>query len=309
MDIDNREFYNCVNKNNLTSINDLKNQIDNILIDLSKCWFLKNGKNGKNKYSFNSFVEKFKIALKQCTMDQFIVIGTSTNDLYSLTSRSIHFTPRFLNHKIDEDYVTANISHCALLTHKILLLIKDILNLNTTHLTDLKKITDLNKYPERLAQSEISPNFEVGDYVIAYNDLARITKVNISKYGFKSFEIKYLGQQPLPGIDKDEYLARYIKRLGINKASLIAKMNIITGEDVTKDPEFLEKLLDKSLVHAWENGGLKEHMYGNESLAQIKLNKEQKILQNQVVDVLRNRLIFVLKLIFIKQVKTLKLDK
>lgn len=78
-------------------------------------------------------------------------------------------------------------------------------------LGNLAKTNKANTYPATLIAKLTKPGIEKGDFVLAYGDLAEVVKVNKTKFGYRSFRVKYLERAPIPNIPVDEMPARYVK--------------------------------------------------------------------------------------------------
>jgi hypothetical protein len=109
-----------------------------------------------------------------------------------------------------------------------------------------------------LHKRRTDPDIRIGDFVLAQRDLAQVVKVNTNPdYGFKSFRVRYLIREPLPGLSEDEFVGEHIRLIYKRSTSLvdqtIAEIKRITPE-LTPSVDEINAIICEGVVLEWNNG-------------------------------------------------------
>ena len=272
-------YFSCKNRNIDFQIENIKTEISEILktIDQSKCWYVDiKKKTGLATNNLSNFGKRLQELLPSFSPDHKLTIGTSYQS-YSSVSGNLHNS--IVDKEVDMNMgdVDAYFGQIAILSAHILLVCKDLLGKKPKKgfLSQINRVIKKNDFPGGLLMKITNPKIKVGDFVIAYGDIAEVIKVNKSKFGYKSFRVKYLGNPPLPGISEDEFAARYIK-IYKRKIDIVPKIREIIMQNTPNFKVNNKKILDsvrKTLLESWEEMGFKERAYGRIDLAQKKLQE------------------------------------
>lgn len=272
-----KKFYSGENQNIKYQMDEVKTRIDSILpqMDPNKCWYAKRDKkNGNVRYSLSSFLDRIEYLLPKMTPSQKLTIGGSYQ-MYSSISGNIHVSIGHRDSDTNMKSVETYFSEISIISSHIITVCKDILGRKPRKgfLSEINKIVKENQYPSKLHKRITNPNFKVGDFVTAYGDIAEVVKIKKSKFGYKSYRVRYLGKSPLPGIKEDEFSGRYI--------NLFQKKDIITRQvkeliksdnpDIKINNKSILDSVRKTVTEMWEELGFKERAYGRHDLANKKI--------------------------------------
>lgn len=272
-----KNFYAVENENIKYQINQLETRIQAILIkvDSNKCWYAQFSKKNRTvKNSLSGFLDRINLLIPKMTAAQKLTIGGSYQ-MYSSISGNIHVTLGHRDNNPNMNDVEAHFSQISIISSHIISVCADILNKKPRKgfLAEINKIVKQNKYPEQLHKRITNPNIKVGDFVIAYGDIAEVIKIKKSKFGYKSYRVKYLGKSPLPGIIEDEFSGRYIN-LFQRKTTVTKQVRDLIKKDAPDIKINNKVLLDsirKTVTEMWEELGFKERAYGRHDLANKKI--------------------------------------
>jgi hypothetical protein len=279
-----RTFYKCENKNLGDQIIELEQKAAQLAakLDPTKCWYIKLNNQNQITTGLMGFEGRFKTVFPIMKDVQKAVLRTYGTS-FGMQSEMLHPSTisRGRNKPLDLDDVDSHISRIGILSLHVIAAAKDLMRIHNVK-GFLKEIADLaknNEYPITLFKKQTSPKIEVGDYVTAYNDLAQVTKVIKSTYGYKSFRVKYLETPPMPEIPEDEFTAQYVHLLYSYKdleKGMRRTINLIKPARKRISSKRLEESITGGVIDAWNNG-LKDHMFGDPETGRKKaaiMNKE-----------------------------------
>jgi hypothetical protein len=279
-----KEYYAAKSENYLYQERELKQQIDRLVPSLQadKCWYVK--KDGRKlTYVIDNFDNRFKRSFQKMEVQLKATLRTHYLS-FGIQSRSMHVgtSAGSQNHTLDN--VSAHTSRVGTLALHVIVLVDQLLGQDEKGVLQIcSDIVYKNEYPVDLHIRRTDPDIREGDFVLAQHDLAQVIKVSSNpKYGFKSFRIKYLVREPLPGLQEDVFVGEHVRR-------------IYRGEDLIKQTvEAIKKLNPKAgpskeeindgicegVVLEWSNG-LKEYALnepgGREKLKSFRQKMDQKV--------------------------------
>jgi hypothetical protein len=272
-----RDFYSCDNKNIKYSINRLRQNIKRIeqKIEITKCWYLQSIKPNKDR-ELTSARKLFFKAIEEASPGQKLILGLTYQDAFTGPSMNIHaHIGSMKKGDITTQRIQANIGHLSLLSAHIILLAKKLVKAKFRKglLSQLNRAFIENKYPQELFKNIVSPKIQKGDFVLAYKDLAEVINVNKSRFGYKSFAVRYLSRPPISEITEESMPARYVKLLFKRRELGREVRSIITDHvsDAKISSIHIAQSLREQVVELWENAGLKEHLHGRADLAKEKM--------------------------------------
>lgn len=274
-----KNFYAVENENIKYQINELETRIQTILkqVDPNKCWYAQiNSKNGTVKNSLSGFLDRLNLLIPKMTAAQKLTVGGSYQ-MYSSVSGNIHVTLGHRDNDLSMQDVETHFSQISIIASHIIFVCANILNKKPRKgfLAQINKIVKENKYPAELHKRMTNPNIKIGDFVIAYGDIAEVKRIKKSKFGYKSYRVKYLGKSPLPGINEDEFSGRYIN-LFQRKNTVTKQVRELIKKDAPDVKINNKALLDsvrKTVTEMWEELGFKERSYGRHDLADKKIEE------------------------------------
>lgn len=274
-------YHSCDSENLNYQISDLNQEIDFIIpkLDPSKTWYIRKNKNGNIGKSLSSFEDRLKLIFQALTPDQKLVIGDSYQS-FSQISSNLHPAIGNFDYRVNMRNVDANFTHISMLAAHIVLVVKDMLGKKPRgFLGQLNRILKTNKYPRRLYHRRTNPTINIGDFVIAYSDLAEVIGIKKSTFGQKSFRVKFLDKPPLPTTPEDEFPAKYVKlyskRLFLTRRvrDLIKKQT----PDIKINNRAIAEAVRRTILHFWRDLGFKERAFGQNEIANKKLEEYLKL--------------------------------
>lgn len=269
-----RTYHACKSENLEYQISDLKDEINKLLpsLDPAKVWYA-HKKDGSIGTSFTSFENRLKKILPYLNPDQRLVIGDSYQSFAKISS-SLHPSFGDVNYRASMKTVDAHYMHIGILAAHTLVVVKSILAKKPRGFVgQLSRIFKENKYPRNLYKQKNNPTIKIGDFVIAYNDLAEVVAINISKFDQKSFRVRFLERSPIPNMPEDEFPAQYVRLY--QRRSILTKQ---VRERIKRDaPNFkinskeVVKAVRESILHMWSEVGFKEFVFGQRELGIKKM--------------------------------------
>lgn len=271
MEQDLREFHACPSRNLAQSIRrtiEWASQLEQSTVVTSRCWYLADrrplsDKKPKAGRIFSSFRSRLRTALPIATAEEKLAIGLSYQ-VFGKISRDIHFTPSAPDFHLSPEGVAADISHCGLVAMPILLRCQRIIGIVPDGINQqIRKTYETNEYPKRLLRSTTQERAEVGEFVLAYGDLAEVLEIARSAFGYEAYRVRYLAERPLPEVDEDWFPAKYIRRLYTRNQFLLSLDQLAAADELPGDvvarmkgmnSNLQQEALRESIVHVWKAG-------------------------------------------------------
>lgn len=259
------EFYACRNANvdcSIKSFADVIKQNCDGQQAADKLWFLatkwkdviNEGRLLQQGQAFKPVKPRFTLALEIASDDERIVLGESYNRFFGEYSRSIHSHIGGLKGSITIQDITGGITTVGMLCFHI---INKAYQLSgAVPEAAAKQIVDFWKSGDSIAPKIMAYRqtvmFDDGDLVLVHGtDLAEVREVKSSKYGYKSYVVRYLCNPPLPETPEECIPAMYLKRLiRRREARKFFETELFKTEDGKKHWEHLKGLSDSQLFDA-----------------------------------------------------------
>lgn len=278
---DTKEFFSAENLNHKYQKGETVNGIKQLeaTMQLSICWYLANKKGGGKHPGEKGLLAPFKEKLQQAYLiadpDQKLTLGITYGSAYGKSSQRLHPNVLRPDSDIHVKDIEVGVAQIGILSAHILILCRKLLGDRRRKglVAQLARVFRDNKYPDQLLKARINPSIKKGDFVIAYGDIAEVIKIHKSKYGYRSFKVKYLGTPPLPHIPADTFPAMFVKKFYDRKTVTDqVKRGIRESTPNMKiDNRQVANSLRKTVVDMWEKFGFKERYYGRPDLANKKL--------------------------------------
>jgi hypothetical protein len=215
----------------------------------------------------SSMRSRVKAALPLMTAQEKLLFGFSYAG-YGAASEAVHYSvsPRdFLLHGGQEK---RNISALGLLGMAILNRSHELIGRPAVPLIDqLRRMLEQSD-PAEIVHRYTVRDIKVGDFVLAMNDLAEVIEVRESRFGYRSYKVRYLAEKPMPDIDEDWLQARFVRILMTRERALKDLQQLVEKGHLPKEfGEHLNSITDdelqphlrKSPLDVWE-AGLRDHV-------------------------------------------------
>lgn len=252
---DQKEFWGFTDIDLDQQIQTLKQNIGQIAVNLNaeKCWYLISDRKGP-KTSDES--HRFKIILKSAKRHQKAALITYRNS-FGKPSELVH--PKRV---VDNDLSTIKDFEQAIRAVYVMGLhvvsaAKDLIHVHNVK-GPIKQIADVikkNAFPNMLFSLRTSPQIAVGDFVLIPNDnLAQVTKVTKTNYGYKTFHVKPMNSLGVVA-HIEQYLPQNIRLLISRKA--LRKRTAQILEEVRPGVKVgltgMDRALEKTMVEFLED--------------------------------------------------------
>ena len=188
-------------------------------LDLTRAWYLKSRGPlpDRSKLSpgriFSSVRERIRLCLPLTTDHEKLVLGLTYRAGYGLASESVHYAtnPRDVAWRRREP-ADAAVS-LGLVTFAILERCHRILG--RPNVPEMKQLTEsLGRSDAGIhVRSATARDIKVGDFVVAYGNLAEVLEVSQTTYGYRSYRVQYLAERPMPEIEEDWFPAMHVALL------------------------------------------------------------------------------------------------
>lgn len=234
-------------------------------LNSAKVWYAEKKKDGMLGRKVDSFGNRFQYSFEK--MEEQLRATLRTQYLsFGLQSRNIHVGTASSERNLELDNISTHIIRIGTLAIHVVVLVKQLLDAKDKDaVTTCEDIVYKNEYPVDLHRRRTSPDIQVGDFVLASWDLGQVIKVNISqRYGFKSFRVRFLDREPLPGTTEDEFVGEHIQLLFKRGKSMVdqaIEMIKRVDPEANPDPDEINKGICEGVVLEWHNG-LKECALG-----------------------------------------------
>ena len=276
---DMHEFSGVKNKNLSYQIAELEQQADALAtkLDPAKCWYAKT-KSGNLTRNISSFRDRFKAVYPHMREYEKAVLYTYGAS-FGRQSDLLHSGKPVDRRKLTVSNIGTHIGRIGILATHVLNAAKDLGRIHNVKgpLKTIADVTKKNEYPIKLFRQKTKPPISKGDFVVTvWGDLGQVTKVLRSKYGFKAFRVKFLDKLPLPGIPVDDFPAENIRLLYKRKPlieQVRQEINRVTPS-VNPSTRDLNNSMVKTILHQWNNVGLKEFTLNNPKAGYEKMQQE-----------------------------------
>ncbi|MDD5396595.1 MAG: hypothetical protein PHW24_00880 [Candidatus Moranbacteria bacterium] len=303
-----KNAYGCHIQNYQKQLEDIMQEISSLEtspVDISKCWYLANGKKGRVtgiKGVLSSFEERINTAFGIANPNQIIALGTSFEEGYGNFSNAVHFNAVVGAHvsNVSLQGIRANMSGMGILAANIIIQARILFGdrRRSGYASFLSKIFRNSNQAEVALNKHTKPNIQKGDFVNAQGELAEVLKIMKGKYGFRSFRVRFLLKEDTEVAGKgdrktvwthknpefEEYPAMWVRKLYSRKEILDSIKKEILKHDSNANirTQKLVPFIRKSVIHMWENVGLKESVHGKKEQALEKVEQERERIRRSI---------------------------
>lgn len=221
------EFFDCKIENINLQCQETFNIIQNVSKSMRKdeCWFLKNNfkfdkipTNGDFMQSYRQvFLKSFTLAEK----GEKNVLGFTYQVGYGGMSKTAHFSTEGPSRDIDFERLTSGITAISITGYYVLRRAYEIYKVTPSEIGQ-KIFRELVEGTGAIQSHFLSTvrDYEQGDLLTTGNDLVEVLQVKTSKYGYKSYYVRYLVNPAIQSIEKEWLPARYIYKRIVKKSKV-----------------------------------------------------------------------------------------
>lgn len=258
---DRNEFFGFKSKNTKHHIKWLREQILSLEksgLEVEKRWYLHEPKSisSLKKIRLSSFRAKYK-KISLCQNSEIMtLLGKSYLHVYG-ESRKIHFSANDTSGNFSQNNPSSYANKVAVLIINLLLKAQELSRLSSSKIDKMLSGVNPDDVDSELYKEMTTPQANAGDYVLVHRDLGQVIEERKSKYGYFSYNVRYISKPPLKETPDDWFASFQIKRLGTklellkNVKSVYSKFgveDISEGELNSISNEDFEQHLCKSIA-------------------------------------------------------------
>lgn len=285
--IDLKEYYGANNANYAFQEQELVLLANNLAakLDSNKCWYAVKNKSGNITRLIENFDTRFNSVFQTMNHQSRAVLKTH-HFSFGSQSRYIHANVEPGDRKLELKRITTHAGRVEILAIHVLVMIKDLLRIRNTkgHLKAINDVVKKNDYPLELHRKQTRPNISRGDFVAVDGDLCQVIKVIISKgYRYKSFRVKYLINEPLPGVKYDEVPGDWVRLIYKREPLIHQTIDALKEVRPLINPSVrqINRFMRNSIIEGWHNG-LKEYVLNRPDLGKVKLDNYEKLMKKRL---------------------------
>lgn len=263
------EFFCCKNGSKTSFRDSIKREADSLRVDRSRCWYL------SGKWSLANFEQIYKLAIEN-EKDKALRLALRQSYYlsYGRLSRELHFQVGSPQELYTRDDIRKGIGGAFLLSSHILDLCARLVGMKKGRvLSRVRTALRVSKVQHGNFRSLFNSSIRKGDFVLAQGDLAEVIGVNMSKYGYKSFEIHFLSTIVGSGWSRpdDCFPSQAVRRYVDRKKISDEIKELLERDGSKKDGRRINKCIRETVIDMWENAGFRELAGGRKDLAVKKI--------------------------------------
>lgn len=267
-------FYGAPSRNVEWSINRAYEEICELQeneIDFGRVWYARQPLTAiptRPDGLLTSVRARLQTALPLMHAHEKLSVGLSYGRTYGSTSEDIHFRPQATLHDINTDAIAAGIDRVAIGGIAVIKRIQELLGQVPEGINEtVHDSFERNEYPGQVLAVRTKGRAAVGEFVLAGGDLAEVVEVREGPFGYEVYNVSFLAERPLPGIDDDWFLAEHVERFYTEEEFLQKMRDAVSAGEASLDAvELIEALpvekrhdlIREALVATWERAGLRE---------------------------------------------------
>lgn len=286
-----KDYHGCENANARSSIELFTSIVSSLetKVQRQKCWYLQFSKTGTSR-KLSSFKARFDSALGLASIAERTVLGLSYESAYSRVSRGVHPDIGRPDNRASIENLKVGMGNIGMLVMHTLIRCRRLLGIRTAKglVAQVAKISASNRHPTELYARIANPKISKGDLVIVYGDLGEVMRSVKSKFGYKSYLIRYLSRPPIQEIDMDWFPAKYLTLAfkGPELRKRVRERFRAVGASISA--KAVAQSLRQTALELWDEGGLKEWARGDgigaEQKGEALVEKHRKQLLEQDAD-------------------------
>ena len=198
-------YFNIANSNTQSAIDLLKRSIGygEVRIQLDKCWYLKRAKgaspppNGEGELL--PFQSAFNLALSLATKSERAVIGFHYGEAFRSPSHNVHLNIGGVQSSVSFSLLSARRGQIIFLALYCLLRCRRLAGMRsrTGFGPQIARVLTNTSIAKHIFNHVTRMEVSKGDFVIVFGSLCEVTNTKRSRYGYRSFRVRYLSNPPL----------------------------------------------------------------------------------------------------------------
>jgi hypothetical protein len=186
-----------------------------------------------------------------------MALGATYFEAFSVPSRSVHFQPASLGYEMPS-IVVAEGTRLGLVAMAALRRIHILLGRPISPpLDQVTRVLESSHEGQLfLDRVNVRGDIDIGDFVVARGYLGQVADVRTSGYGYRSVQVDFLAETPLPNLATSWFRVRDVQWHSSRK-KLVLGIKAKVGESATVD----DGMLRQSVLDAW-NFGLRDQIRG-----------------------------------------------
>jgi len=253
-------YFNIASSNAQTAIDLLKSALEdgerNLQID--KCWYLKRPKGGSpqpsGKAELLPFQSTFNQALLLATRSERAVIGFHYGDAFREPSRAIHLSIGGVQRTVSFSLLNARRGQIVILALHCLLRCRRIVGMRsrTGCGAQIARVLTNSEMSRRMYRHITRSEIARGDFVAVFDRLAEVVAVKKSRYGYRSFKVRYLST-PLAGEKEDWFPALNLTKVATGKKIQKEVIQLLRSLGATPpSPKRIRQAMRESVLGLWQ---------------------------------------------------------
>lgn len=271
-DRDLRDFWNCQSANIRATIRHQVSWLHQIesRLELERCWFRNDSHAVPDPDKlrpgrvFSSTRARILRAFPRMTKNERMLFGFSYGASYGQASQRIHYSAEQMDYRLSADDDPSRHHHLGFLCFAVLSRCDALLGKpDLPHVRRMMEILAATDANEMFAQTTRREKIAVGDFVLAYGDLAEVLEILESSHGYQAFRVRYLAERPMSEIAEDTFPAIYVQ-LFYTRAHALEHMQVMVTQGKLPpqivermqgmSPEELQPILAATLTEVWRLG-------------------------------------------------------
>ncbi len=276
---DMHEFSGVKNQNLSLQVDELVIQANTLALSLdpNKSWYAQK-KHGVMKPKISKFSDRFKAVYPHMKEYEKAIVQTYGSS-YGRQSELLHSGKPVDRDVLSLDDIGAYVGRIGVIIPYVLNAIKDLGRIHNVQgiLKTIAEVTKKNEYPVQLFRQRTRPEISAGDFVVTvWGDLCQVKKVIKSKYGFRAFRLVYLLQPPMPNLIEDDFPAENVRLVRKRKPLVedVRKEILRATPELNPTTRELNLLIRDTMLHMWNDVGLKEFTLNSPSAGYRKIQQE-----------------------------------
>ncbi len=186
-------------------------------IDIDKCWYLQDRRSIQEKTKlragrvFNSFRSRIKTAYQYMSSTERVVAGYTYYWVYGCLSEDIHYRANQSDLQVHPNELMLNVQRMGLLIYLIIDRCYCILDKPVSPRFKVISESLIHSSQANYLEAATVKNAVIGDFVSVTGEVAEIVDTEESKYGYKTYKVRYVSPMPQTIVVEDWIPAPYIQ--------------------------------------------------------------------------------------------------
>jgi tetratricopeptide (TPR) repeat protein len=255
-----KTYFDITNSNGETAIELLKSAIADgeRSLQIDKCWYLKRPKGGspqpRGETDFLPFQTMFNQGLSLATRSERAVLGFHYGEAFREPSHSIHLNIGGVQRAVSFDFLKARRGQIVILALNCLLRCRRLVGIRsrTGCGAQIARVLSNGEVARRMYRHITRSEITRGDFVTVLDRLCEVVAVKKSKYGYRSFKVRYLST-PLAEEKEDWFPALNLTKVGDGKKIRKDVIQLLRSVGATPpSPRRIRQAMRDSALDLWQ---------------------------------------------------------